>query len=75
MAIQLIIKGNIAQAHDYAREYGISLNQVREHPRFDETIARCSDDYRTAVVRWFCTPHFAAPYPIGTLLWYGENQS
>ena len=75
MTIHLIIKGNVAQATEAARDRGISLNQARRSPRYEsETNARCTSAYREAIVGWYNEPPRIGPYPIGTLLWYSEKE-
>lgn len=68
MAIQLLIKGNAAQAIQAAHERGISLNQTRASGDWNETHARCASDYYRRVVEWFAEGPRCAPFPIGALL-------
>ncbi len=77
MAIQLLIKGNVAQAIKAAHDRGISLNQTHlRAPSYghfvNETHARCASDYRANVVAWFAEDPRHSPYPIGTLLLFSD---
>jgi hypothetical protein len=74
MSINLVIKGNIAQAIQAAHDRGISLNQTYyANEYYHETLARCASDYRAAVVEWFHAGPQNAPFPIGALLLFSEN--
>ena len=81
--LRLIIKGNMVQAINAATDRGIALVDPYEN-RWNktnhalvETVALTNADQSTAA-KWFCEPPYYvgnrgnAPYPIGTLLWYGD---
>jgi hypothetical protein len=75
--IRLIIKGNHGQACEAATKHKIVLSAARQHewqPGYFETIARAEGHYREQVLSWFFESNMlSTPYPIGTLLWYGES--
>jgi len=76
--LRLIIKGTDREARLEAAKRGVWLETSREHnPVGDmiETIATTSAP-ETNVQHWFCEPaesEFGFGYPVGTLLWYGEQ--
>jgi hypothetical protein len=75
--LRLIIKGNERDAVLAAMARGIELASAREHnPAGDmiETIAT-TNTAETLVQKWFCAAEseFGFGYPVGTLLWYGED--
>jgi len=71
--IRLNIKGDRLQARDAAEARGIPLLDAVSHGMGFKagTVAYCAEEYRDAVVRWFCEPSTAIEgegFPPGTLL-------
>lgn len=73
--LQLIIKGNAGAARIHAAEHGIALISAINHPRFNETIARADYSVEDKARAWFCETRGDAPYPLGTLTWYGTTRA
>jgi hypothetical protein len=71
--IKLIIKGNPSEARVAADLHGVSLAFAHRGGDAwrDETIAGAHDG-RMAVAMWFAEGPASSPFPVGTLLWYGD---
>jgi len=69
--ITLIVKGTIDDACQAALAHGVNLESAVRHPRFDETICRALSIYESAAQKWFGETIGVAPFPAGTLTWYG----
>lgn len=76
--LRLIIKGTKQEAILAAAAWHIRLSEPHEHHwnqsnyTLVETIALVDDAFTDRVVKWFAEVHDDAPFPIGTLLWYGD---
>jgi hypothetical protein len=75
--LHLIIKGNRKQALAAAKDHGITLfSAIPNRRNKDETNAMCGDEYKDAVVSWYASEtRLVAPFPVGTLLLWSEQQS
>lgn len=67
----LIIKGDKFQAEDVAHDHGVSFTLMFESEGRRETVGHTSA-HEDVLNRWFCE-HNDAPYPVGTLLYWGEK--
>lgn len=71
MTTRLVIKGTLDQARVAAAVHGIVLVNERKHPNYNETVADTESD--PAKVRaWFAINN-DSPFPVGTLLFYQEE--
>lgn len=69
----LIIKGDTVGALKACADRGIKIVRSTQHPRFYECIVKVSPDTSWEVLaRWFCA-RAEAPFPDGSLLWYGPT--
>lgn len=72
MTISLVIKGDRAQAISACCARGVhSIVEIRPSKIHNETIILVHDHHRNEATRWFCEAPMDAPFPPGTLLWYG----
>ena len=71
MALCLIVKGNRYQAARAAADRGIPFAFVRETN--NETVGLTAEIKFTEVSQWFGEAPSHAPFPIGTLLLYTEQ--
>lgn len=68
----LIIKGNKFEAESAAMRRGVSLTVMFESEGHRETVAHSEADV-VDLNKWFCEETTEAPYPPGSLLYYGEK--
>lgn len=66
-----IVKGTVREAQDAAYHCHGIPHQWFSTTRFGEQVLRVEDNYLELVVEWFCRTQGKAPFPPGTLLWYG----
>jgi hypothetical protein len=73
--LQLIVKGNASEARAACAYNGITVSSLHEHDRFNETFVSVDDKFEHDAQTWFvaaCRDDDRKPYPVGTLLWYGD---
>jgi hypothetical protein len=71
----LIIKGDETAAFAACREHKVEITSIVKHNKFDECIVTTPywPNIDTILVQWFCESNAPAPYPAGTLMWYGPR--
>jgi len=71
----LIIAGSVAQAEKAALDRKIILHNVTSMPNGSEARVHAETTERQ-LLDWYCeTDEKAAPFPAGTLLWYGVDRA
>jgi hypothetical protein len=69
--LTLLIKGMKDEALEAAELRGIPVSDANQNPESNETTCVTHEHNLTHVIDWFNEGPFEAPFPAGTLLWYG----
>lgn len=74
MAMTLVVKGSFKDVKRACEDHGVIPQSIIWNARFNECIVVVYVPVAwSTLAAWFCDTDGQAPFPSGTLLWYGPR--
>lgn len=71
----LVVKGDLAATMKALQQRSVLYEHLVKHPEFNECVVHANDTPIEVFTEWFNdSAMLTAPFPEGTLLWFGPRQ-